>query len=266
MDAVTSSLTLRSALAERAAFTLVDVRRDAAFARDPVVIPGALRRRPEDVADWGRTLPAWRPAIVYCVHGHEVSRDAAQALRTLGLSAQHLDGGLEAWRAAGGGVVPYAPPTRWVTRERPKIDRLACPWFIRRFVDADATIDYVPANRVLAHARETGATPFDVPDVEYTHAGERCSFDAFVAKHAPDDPALAALADIVRAADTDRLGDAPQAAGLLAVSLGMGRLIADDAALLDHALLVYDALYAWCREARGERHGWDPAGLRRSAA
>lgn len=266
MDAATSTLTLRSMLAERAALTLVDVRRDAAFARDPVVIPGALRRRPEDVAEWGRTLPAWRSVVAYCVHGHEVSRGAAQALRESGFDARALEGGLEAWRAAGGRVVAHSPPTRWVTRERPKIDRLACPWFIRRFVDADAAIDYVPANRVLAHARETGATPFDVPDVEYTHVGERCSFDAFVAKHAPDDPALAALADIVRAADTDRLGDAPQAAGLLAVSLGMGRLIADDAALLDHALLVYDALYAWCRGARGERHGWDAAVLRQGAA
>ena len=266
MDAFVHPATLREMLAARAALTLVDVRRDAAFARDPVVIPGALRRRPEDVAMWGRALPTWRSVVVYCVHGHEVSCGAAQSLRELGLDAHALDGGLEAWRAAGGSVAGYAPPSRWVTRERPKIDRLACPWFIRRFVDADAAIDYVPANRVLAHARETGATPFDVPDVEYTHVGERCSFDAFVAKHAPDDPALAALADIVRAADTDHLGDAPQAAGLLAVSLGMGRLIADDDALLDHALLVYDALYAWCRGARGERHGWDAAALRRSTA
>jgi rhodanese-related sulfurtransferase len=266
MDAFVSPAELAGLLAQRAAITVVDVRREAAFARDPSLIPGALRRRPEDVAAWAGALPAWRAVVVYCVHGHAVSQEAAQALRTFGLDARALAGGLDAWRAEGGSVVPHAPPTRWVTRERPKIDRLACPWFVRRFIDADAVFDYVPPQRVLAHARETGATPFDVPDVEYTHDGERCSFDAFVARHAPDDPALAALSDIVRAADTDRLGDSPQAAGLLAVSLGMGRLIGDDGALLRHALLVYDALYAWCRVARDERHGWDATALRRSAA
>ncbi|MDH5286383.1 MAG: chromate resistance protein [Betaproteobacteria bacterium] len=266
MDAAISPVMLRDALDSRAALTLVDVRRAADFAADPGMIPGALRRLPDDPLAWGAALPAWRPVAVYCVYGHEVSRDTARTLRAFGLDARHLAGGLDAWRAEGGSVVPHAPPTRWVTRERPKIDRLACPWFVRRFIDADAVFDYVPPQRVLAHARATGATPFDVPDVEYTHDGERCSFDAFVARHAPDDPALAALADIVRAADTDRLGDSPQAAGLLAVSLGMGRLIGDDGALLRHALLVYDALYAWCRAARDERHGWDATALRRSAA
>jgi rhodanese-related sulfurtransferase len=266
MHAALSPETLRAMLDARAPLSLVDVRREAAFAGDPVVIPGALRRRPDDAIEWGPALPAWRSVVVYCAHGHEVGRDAAQTLRALGLDARHLAGGLDAWRKAGGPIVPHRAPTRWVTRSRPKIDRLACPWFIRRFIDADAIVDYVPAGDVLAHARATGATPFDVPDVDYSHAGDRCSFDAFVARHAPDDPALAALADIVRAADTDRCADVPEAAGLVAVSVGLGRLLAYDHALLQHALLVYDALYAWCRDARGERHGWDPDAMRRSAA
>lgn len=264
MDAFITPAQLADLLAQRAALTVVDVRRDAAFAADPVVIPGALRRRPEDVATWGPTLPAWRSVVVYCVRGHEVGREAARSLRAFGLAARALEGGLEAWRAAGHRVLPHTSPTRWVTRERPKIDRLACPWFIRRFVDADARIDYVPPDRVHEHARATGATPFDVPGVAYGHVGERCSFDAFVARHAPEDPALGALADIVRAADTDRLADAPSAAGLLAVSAGLGRLIADDQALMRHALLVYDALYAWCGDARAGRG--DAGALRRSAA
>lgn len=265
MDAALSPSALRDLVAARTPFTLVDVRRPEAFDRDPAMLPGAVRRPPADVERWGRELPAWRPVVVYCVHGHEVSRDAAAALRLLGLRAQALEGGLEAWRADGGRLVPHRPPTRWVTRARPKIDRLACPWFIRRFVDADAIVDYVPAGRVLAHACDTGATPFDVPDVEYAHVGHFCSFDAFVARHAPDDDALAALADIVRAADTDRLDDASQAAGLLAVSLGLGRLIDDDATLLRHALLVYDALYAWCLGAGGGRHGRGASALRKGA-
>ncbi len=144
---------------------------------------------------------------------------------------------------------------KWVTRERPKIDRLACPWLVARFVDPEAEFLFVPADRVGAVAAETGAVPYDVPGVELTHVGERCSFDAFLAKYRLEDPALAQLAVIVRAADTDELDLAPEAAGLLAISIGLGRVFADDHELLDHAMVVYDALYAWCRGDR-ERHGW----------
>jgi hypothetical protein len=143
----------------------------------------------------------------------------------------------------------------WVTRERPKIDRLACPWLVARFVDPDAEFLFVPADRVAETARTTGAVPYDVPGVELTHVGDHCSFDAFLAKYHLDDPALARLAVIVRAADTDRLGLAPEAAGLLAVSVGLGRVFADDHELLGHAMVLYDGLFAWCREAP-ERHGW----------
>ena len=147
---------------------------------------------------------------------------------------------------------------RWVTRERPKIDRLACPWLIRRFIDRDAEIHYVPAAEVLAVAERDGAIPFDVQGVELTHSGPLCSFDAFLEKYHLEEPALARLAEIVRAADTDTLERSPQAPGLLAISLGLGANIGDDQELLKTALPLYDALYTWCRSLGAERHGWQP--------
>ena len=149
-------------------------------------------------------------------------------------------------------------PTRWVTRERPKIDRIACPWLILRFIDPQAEFLYVPAAEVLAVAQATGATPYDIPGVEMSHVGERCSFDAFIARHALTDPALQHLARIVRGADTSRLDLTPQSAGLYAISLGLSRTHADDHAMLRQGLVIYDALYAWCREGQGERHAWPP--------
>jgi hypothetical protein len=144
---------------------------------------------------------------------------------------------------------------RWVTRERPKIDRIACPWLVARFIDPGAEFLYVPADRVLAVAEATGAIPYDVPGVEYGHRGERCSFDAFLDRHGLDDPALQRLAVIVRAADTDRLDLAPEAAGLLAISRGLSRRFPDDHEMLRHGLVLYDALYAWCQACQGEAHG-----------
>lgn len=151
---------------------------------------------------------------------------------------------------------------KWVTRERPKIDRLACPWLIRRFIDAEAEVLYVPTAQVLEVARREAAIPFDIPGVELSHEGPLCSFDAFLAKYRLEEPALARLAEIVRAADTDTLDRAPQAAGLLAISLGLGANIRDDRELLEVALIVYDALYTWCRELHTERHGWNPQAMR----
>lgn len=149
---------------------------------------------------------------------------------------------------------------KWVTRERPKIDRIACPWLILRFIDRQAQFLYVPAGEVLKVAQVEGATPYDIPGVEMSHVGERCSFDAFMAKHGlGGDAALAQLAAIVRGADTERLDLAPQSAGLYAVSLGLSRLFTDDHEMLRHGLVVYDALYAWCRDAQGEAHRWPPA-------
>ncbi|MBT2304115.1 chromate resistance protein [Variovorax paradoxus] len=147
---------------------------------------------------------------------------------------------------------------KWVTRERPKIDRIACPWLILRFVDREAEFLYVPAPEVLRIAADTGATPYDIPGVEMSHVGELCSFDAFLAKYRLDEPSLLQLAAIVRGADTSRLDLTPQSAGLYAISLGLSRVFADDHEMLRHGLVMYDALYAWCREGRGETHNWPP--------
>ena len=147
---------------------------------------------------------------------------------------------------------------KWVTRARPKIDRIACPWLIIRFIDADAEFLFVPPNDVPSVARDSGAIPFDVEGVELSHVGPSCSFDAFLEKYDLRDPALADLALIVRGADTNRLDLAPQCPGLLAISLGLSRLFADDHEQLRHGFVIYDALYAWLREARDERHDWNP--------
>jgi hypothetical protein len=152
---------------------------------------------------------------------------------------------------------------KWVTRERPKIDRLACPWLIRRFIDREAEIHYVPPAEVLTVAQRDGATPFDVPGVELTHEGPLCSFDAFLEKYGLEDRALARLAEIVRAADTNTLDRSAQAPGLLAISLGLGANITNDQELLKAALPLYDALYTWCRSLDGERHGWNPQSVLR---
>lgn len=147
---------------------------------------------------------------------------------------------------------------QWVTRARPKIDRIACPWLIRRFIDSEAEFLFVQPDQVREVARTTGAIPFDVEGVELSHEGPKCSFDAFLEKYELRDPSLEELALIVRGADTERLDLAPQAAGLLAISLGLSQNFADDHEQLRHGFVMYDALYAWSRYARGERHSWNP--------
>ncbi len=148
---------------------------------------------------------------------------------------------------------------KWITRERPKIDRIACPWLILRFIDVHAEFLYVPTGDVLKVAKEQGATPYDVPGVEMSHVGEFCSFDAFLAKYLLDDPALQQLALVVRGADTSRLDLTPQSAGLYALSLGLSQLYRDDQEMLQHGLVMYDAFYAWCQSCRDETHNWPPA-------
>ena len=147
---------------------------------------------------------------------------------------------------------------KWITRERPKIDRIACPWLIKRFIDAEAEFLYVPSADVLRVAAETGATPYDIPGVEMTHVGELCSFDVFIGKYQLDDPALRQLASIVRGADTSRLELTPQSAGLYAISLGLSAVYRDDHEMLRHGLVMYEALYAWCVSCQGETHAWPP--------
>ncbi|MBI3504802.1 MAG: chromate resistance protein [Proteobacteria bacterium] len=150
---------------------------------------------------------------------------------------------------------------RWITRERPKIDRVACPWLVKRFVDKAPEFLFVASGKVLSEARRLDAIPYDVPDVELTHDGPLCSFDAFLKKYGLTDPALAHLAIIVRGADTGHPELAPESAGLLAASLGLSAIHAeDDHAMLAQGFVLYDALYAWARKAQGETHGWPPKG------
>jgi hypothetical protein len=148
---------------------------------------------------------------------------------------------------------------KWVTRERPKIDRIACPWLIARFIDKEPEFLYVPAGDVLKVAESTGAVPYDIPGVEMSHVGELCSFDAFLSKHRLDDPALQQLATIVRGADTSRLELTPQSAGLYAISLGLSSNFTDDREMLRHGMVMYDALYAWCKSCQSESHRWPPS-------
>jgi hypothetical protein len=147
---------------------------------------------------------------------------------------------------------------KWITRERPKIDRIACPWLVARFIDAEPEFLYVPAGQVMPTAERTGAIPYDIPGVELSHVGDLCSFDAFLSRYGLTDPALRLLAVIVRGADTSRLELTPQSAGLYALSLGLSRNFSDDHEMLKHGMVMYDALYAWCRECQAETHNWPP--------
>ena len=148
---------------------------------------------------------------------------------------------------------------KWVTRERPKIDRIACPWLIARFIDKNPEFLYVPTKEVMKTAEETGAVPYDVPGVELTHEGPRCSFDAFIKKYElKNDLALMKLALIVRAADTDTLGESKEAPGLLAITLGLSTNFTNDHEMLKQGMTIYDALYTWCKQLQTERHGWHP--------
>lgn len=251
------------ALLDRGAVVFYDVRRRERFEASGEAIPGASWRDPEQLESWSRHLAPGRTVVVACIHGHEISQNAAVALRARGLAARYLEGGFEAWRAAGNDVIRQAPPAKgstWITRERPKIDRIACPWLVRRFHDPEARFVYVPSERVLPEAEATGAVSYDVPGVEFSHDGDLCSFDVMLRRLSLDDPVLADLAVIVRGADTGRLDLAPEAAGLLAVSLGLSAMFPDDHEMLRHGMTVYDALYARLETARGEVHGWPPKG------
>jgi rhodanese-related sulfurtransferase len=268
MDTVSiSPASLYSLLGTSRSPLVLDVRRDGAFDADGEVIAGALRPEPDRVSFAARHA-AGRLIVAYCVHGHEVSRDAARALSQAGHDAAFLEGGIAAWREAGLPTIRRRPEwrvpggSRWITRARPKIDRIACPWLIRRFIDPLAAFDYVPTAQVFDEAKARGAVPYDIPGADVTHRGERCSFDALIEDFALHDAALDRLATIVRGADTDRLDLAPQSAGLAAASLGLSERYADDHEMLEQAMSLYDGLYAWCRQeidGRSERHAWKPA-------
>jgi rhodanese-related sulfurtransferase len=245
---------------------VLDVRREPAFAAATRLLPGALRVAPDDTAAFG-LLPRDRAIVAVCVHGHEVSQGVARALAAAGADAMFLEGGIAGWEAAGLPTmakasalgIPALPatPTRWVTRERPKIDRIACPWLVRRFIDPLAQFLYVPSDKVREVAEREHAIPYDVPEVRISHRGpegELCSFDTLLAECGLDDPCLAELARIVRGADTGKPELTPQSAGLLAISLGLSVNYPDDHAMLKQGMVVYDALYAWIRTARAEVH------------
>jgi hypothetical protein len=241
------------------------VRRGPAYREASDTLAGALRRDPEAVDQWMVALPRASSVVVYCLHGHQVSQGVAKALGEHGIQARYLEGGIEHWKEEDGLLdrKPAGSDTRWVTRERPKIDRIACPWLVARFVDPNAEFLYVPTKEVREVAKARDAIPYDVPEVHFTHDGDLCSFDAFI-KHyrLGGDPALERLALIVRGADTGKLDLAAQAPGLAAVSLGLSRLFADDHEMLKHGMVLYDALYLWCREGQEEVHTWNPQAYR----
>ena len=249
MDGIETPQDLHRQIGTAAAPLVIDVRRPDAYDGDDALIAGAIRRPPETVAQWQSALPAGQHVVVYCVHGHEVSQGAAATLRAAGIDAAYLAGGIARWRELG---LPTrrrigAAPGKWVTRERPKVDRIACPWLVRRFIDPEAEFLYAPGAEVREVAARSGAVPYDIADAEFGHVGERCSFDAFIRIYGIADRALDRLALIVRGADTGRPNLTLQSPGLLALSQGLSANFTNDHQMLAQGMVLYDALYAWCR-------------------
>jgi rhodanese-related sulfurtransferase len=243
--------------------TIIDVRTDEDFTADPRLLPASLRRDALAAASWAAEF-AGQDVVILCQRGAKLSEGAAAWLRHEGIKAETLEGGFEAWRAAGGLLIEAGklPPrdeagrTVWVTRARPKVDRIACPWLIRRFVDPNAAFLFVTASEVPAVAERFKATAFDIEGVFWSHRGERCSFDTMIEEFGLSCAPLDRLAIMVRAADTARLDLVPQAAGFLAASLGLSRMFRDDLDQLEAGMLLYDAFYRWCRDATEETHNW----------
>lgn len=241
---------------------IIDVRTEEDFASDPRLVPGSLRRTAALVESAheikGRLL------TIVCHKGAKLSQGFAAYLRNEGASAEVLDGGFVAWRDAGLPLIStkHFPKrddrnrTLWVTRERPKVDRIACPWLIRRFIDPNAVILFVRPSEVVAVGDRFGAAPFDVEGVFFSHRGEHCTFDVMLEEFGLQTDPLKRLAEMVRGADTARLDLSPEAAGLLAASLGLSRMYSDDLEQLEAGMLLYDAFYRWCRDATDESHNW----------
>jgi hypothetical protein len=241
---------------------VVDARRAPAFEAHERMVVGAIRCNPEEIAAWRHGRTDCRPVVGYCVHGHEVSQRATEKLRGLGIDARYLAGGI-------GACVELNLPTRcktgpasprWVTRERPKVDRAACPWLVRRFIDPQADFLYVRPKRCSPLRRKPVPSPYDILGADpFSHDGELCSIDAFLKVYGIAECALDRLAPIVRSADTGRLELTPQSPGLLAITLGLSANFADDDhAMLERSMDIYDALYAWCRSLQHETHNWTP--------
>jgi rhodanese-related sulfurtransferase len=242
---------------------IVDVRIDDDYQSDPRLLPRSLRRDHRAADAWASAY-AGKTVVVVCQKGQKLSQGAVAWLRHHGTDAQSLEGGFEAWNQAGELLVrtDRVPPrdeqgrTVWVTRARPKVDRIACPWLIRRFVDPRAVFLFVAPSEVTGVAERFNATPFDIEGVFWSHRGETCTFDTMIEEFGLGSEPLRHLARIVRGADTARLDLAPEAAGLLAASLGYSRMYRDDLEQLEAATGFYDAFYRWCREATTETHNW----------
>jgi rhodanese-related sulfurtransferase len=242
---------------------VLDVRTDEEHLTDPRLPPASVRRDYRWVSSWAGEF-ADRSVIVVCRRGLKLSQGVAAWLRHAGARAEYLEGGFDAWVEAKGLLVrPSHIPeadgegrTVWVTRSRPKIDRIACPWLIRRFVDPAAAFLFVSPSEVSSVAEQFGATPFDVEGMFWSHRGDVCTFEVMLDEFGLRCDALDRLATIVRAADTARLDLATQAAGLLAASLGFSRMYRDDLAQLDATMSLYDAFYRWARDATGETYTW----------
>jgi rhodanese-related sulfurtransferase len=243
--------------------SIVDVRTDENHLADSRLLPASVRRDPKTVSSWASEF-ASRSVVVACRQGLKLSQGAAAWLRYAGVRAEYLEGGFDAWREAKGLLVrPSHIPARdeeartvWVTRTRPKIDRIACPWLIRRFVDPTAVFLFVAPSEVASAAEQFGAAPFDIEGTFWSHRGENCTFDVMIEEFGLDSQPLLRLATIVRAADTARLDLAPEAPGLLAASLGLSRMYDDDLAQLEAGMGLYDAFYRWSRDATSETHNW----------
>ncbi|WP_417671889.1 chromate resistance protein ChrB domain-containing protein [Roseibium sp.] len=242
---------------------LVDVCIDEDFEDDAFLIPGSFRHPFNDIEGLADRLRDKR-AVIICQKGKKLSQGVVACLQHEGISAEALEGGMFAWRDAGMPRIPHdaMPPrdakgrTVWVTRLRPKIDRIACPWLIRRFIDPSAVFLYVTAQEVDGVAERFNATPFDIDGVFWSHRGDRCTFDTMIEEFKLGTEALERFAAIIRGADTDRHDMSPQCAGLMAASLGLSRMYRDDLAQLEAGLLLYDAFYRWCRDASDETHDW----------
>jgi len=212
------------------------------------LLVAAVPRSVDTLQRWLGELPVDRQVVVYGVSGDKIARQVAVELRAVGIRAQFLEGGIEGWVRAGRAIAGFCR----ITRGRPKIDRIAGPWLIRRFIDPGATFIYVPSARVRDSARDLNAMPFDIEGVEFGHEGDRCSFDTFLRIFDIRDQPLDRLALIVRGADTSRHDLTPQCSGLLAISQGLSAIFSNDHQMLECGMIVYDALYAWCRSWQHE--------------
>jgi rhodanese-related sulfurtransferase len=242
---------------------LVDICIDEDFEADPFLIPGSIRHPATDIPGLVRLLSG-RPSVIICQKGKKLSQGMVSWLRSEGHSAEYLEGGMYAWRDLPEALrIPVAPLTAlaaggtvWVTRHRPKIDRIACPWLIRRFIDPNARFLFVAPDEVESVAEKFDAIPFDVENTFWTHRRDKCTFDTLLEEFSLSSAALDRLARVIRAADTNRHDLAPEAAGLLAVSVGLSRQFRDDHENLDAGMNLYDALYRWARDGFEEGHDW----------